>query len=141
MYLARPRRPALLTTDQVEALAEERTSGGSTIGLRDMKDDLLKAKHASYKDKGLFTVGCKPVNPKTARNFVQLAACCVRLVQAAPPESTSRETAGHSQIKTTSFALTVGGTSITPVKTRIRLRRGTSSLKSYATVAGLTSAA
>jgi len=29
-------RPALLTTDQVEALVEERTSGGNTIGVREM---------------------------------------------------------------------------------------------------------
>ena len=34
-------RPALLTTDQVEALVEERTSGGNTIGVREMKDDVL----------------------------------------------------------------------------------------------------
>jgi len=83
-----------------------------------MKDDLLKAKHASYKDKGLSTVGCKPVHQKTVKNYVQLAACFGRLVHAAPPKSMSRETAEHSLINAMSFALTVGGTSLIPVKTR-----------------------
>lgn len=111
-------RPPLLSVQEVEGLVEKRTSGGNTIGVREMQEDLIRAKHATLNARGFSSVGSKPMSNKTAKNYLGLALEFGRAVESVPSKSVTRETAEHSLINAQSFAVTVGGSGIFPCKPR-----------------------